>query len=146
MLTNNVVLVGRFAQTPILKIAENNNYYSAFILMISKFTKDPKKIGVLNAVMLPDPIKVECFVLGELAEQICVYAVKGCMICIEGHLEWREYYDKRGVKMSGNYVMVDKVTFLSSPYGEVEVKKRKKFYKEIVMDLRKNAKERRKKK
>ena len=146
MYTNNVVLGGRLAQKPILKIAKGNKSYANMILLVNKHVPDPNKIGVLHAVMLPDPIKVGCMVWGELAEQICVYADKGALICIEGYLEWKDYYNNYGNKIDGNYVVVTKVTYLSKPYGVEELQNKKNNYKEILSALKLEAKERNKKK
>lgn len=146
MYTNLVVLVGRLAQKPTLNITPNNRTFTNMILLVNKNVPDPDKAGILHAVMLPDPIKVELMAWKEIAEQLCVYSDKGALICVEGYLEWKDYYNDNGRKVFGNYVVVKKVTYLSKPYGIEELQNRRNNYPEIIKNLKKEAKERRKKK
>lgn len=95
---NNVIIVGRLTDTPILERSENNKKICTIIIATPRSFKND------NGEYETDLIPVQ--LVGNLAETTNEYCMKGDLIGIKGRLARLQYNDMQ--------IIAEKVTFLSS--------------------------------
>lgn len=99
---NNLMLVGRIVEKPVLEETENGNKTTTITLAV------PRSFRNLNGEYDTDFIPVSLF--GQVAEATCEYCEKGVLVGIKGRL----------ARLNGNdlQVIAEKATFL--PKGKEE--------------------------
>lgn len=105
---NQVVLVGRLVQDPVLKHTSTNIPYCNFTLAV------PKRYDKEKADF------IECVAWRRMAENLCNYMQKGSLIAIDGMIETNSFESKDGEKKRRTTVNTSVISFLerakSSPY------------------------------
>lgn len=95
---NNICLVGRIVNTPILEKDDKNKYVCNITLAVDR----PYK----NAEGVYDTDFIKCRLYGSSAETTCEYCCKGDLVVVKGSLS---------SLMSNNvYIMVEKIKYLAT--------------------------------
>lgn len=100
---NNLVLVGRLAETPILEESLNGKKITTIMLAVSRTYKNDE--GIYDTDFIPISLA------GSIAETTCEYCKKGDIVGVKGRLARLSYGELQ--------VIADKITFLSSNSNNV---------------------------
>lgn len=100
---NNLVLVGRLVERPILEESLNGKKVTTIMLAVSRTYKND--MGVYDTDFIPVSLA------GSIAETTCEYCRKGDIVGVKGRLERLHYGELQ--------VIADKITFLSSNSNNV---------------------------
>lgn len=103
-MNNIVVLHGRFAADPELKMTQNNKQVASFAVAVSR-SKD--KVDF-----------IDCCAWESTATLICRFGAKGGRVNIMGQLETRTWTDKNGTNHKNTYVRV--TDFTAIDYKETQ--------------------------
>lgn len=95
---NQIVLVGRLAERPILEESLNGKKVTTIMLAVPRSYKN--EYGVYDTDFIPVTLA------GSIAETTCEYCRKGDIVGVKGRLERLPYGELQ--------VIADKITFLSS--------------------------------
>lgn len=95
---NNLVLVGRLAETPILEESLNGKKVTTIILVVPRSYKN--EYGEYDTDFIPVSL------VGSIAETTCEYCRKGDIVGVKGRLARLSYGELQ--------VIADKITFLNS--------------------------------
>lgn len=101
---NNLVLVGRLVDRPVLEETENGKKATTIVLAV------PRSFRNDNGEYETDFVPVS--LVGQVADTTCEYCTKGDLIAVKGRL----------ARLSGNelQVIAEKVTFLAQKRKEEE--------------------------
>lgn len=102
---NKVILVGRLAKDPELKVSVSGLSHCRFSVAVDRRVKN-------DGQPTADFISVVAF--GKQAEVICQYLGKGRRIALSGRLQTGSYKDKDGVKRYTTDVMLEEFDFIDS--------------------------------
>lgn len=100
---NQIVLVGRLAETPILEESLNGKKITTIMLAVSRTYKNDE--GIYDTDFIPISLA------GSIAETTCEYCKKGDIVGVKGRLARLSYGELQ--------VIADKITFLSSNSNNV---------------------------
>ena len=114
---NNVVLTGRLAANPELKVTQSGTQVCVFALAVNKDKEHT------------DFPQVVCF--GKTAENLSIYQKKGSLIGVNGRLQTRTYDRQDGTKAYVTEVIANAVEYLSSK-SENEAKTQQNEVVEVV--------------
>ena len=103
---NQVVMVGRLVERPIVKENENGRKVSEITLAIPRSYK--------NAKGEYDTDFIKCTLWNGIAENTADYCEKGDLVGVKGRLETSVYEKENGEKYRITSVVAEKVSFLSS--------------------------------
>ena len=103
---NNIVLVGRLVQTPMLQITENGKKVSTVTLAVGRTYKN------LNGEY--DTDFFDCILWTNVAENTAEYCKTGDVIGVKGRLQTRLIEKDDGTKYKKVEIVAERVTFLVS--------------------------------
>ena len=107
---NQVVMVGRLVERPIVEENENGRKVSEITLAIPRSYKNSE--GVYETDF------VDCVLWTGIAENTTEYCKKGDILGVKGRVQTRTYENAEKEKRYVTEVVAEKVTFLSSRRGE----------------------------
>ncbi|MEG1009332.1 MAG: single-stranded DNA-binding protein [Bacilli bacterium] len=114
---NQVVLVGRLVENPVVTTTETGKKYTFVTLAIARSFKSPE--GIYESDF------IRCVLWNGIASNTSEYCRCGDTIGIKGRLQTSKYEDKdKNIKYITE-VIAEKVTFLSSQKKEVVEKEKK---------------------
>lgn len=102
---NKVILVGRLVKDPELRYTKNGKATTDFTIAVNREYKNE------NGEYETDFINVTAW--GKISEATAEYCKKGDMIGLQGCLRHESYETEEGKKYK-DYVLADKITFLST--------------------------------
>ena len=105
-MSNQVVIVGRLVEKPIVEENENGKKICNITLAVPRSYK--------NAEGLYETDFIKCTLWNNIAENIAEYCNKGGLIGVKGRLETSVYEKENGEKYRITSVVAENVTFLSS--------------------------------
>lgn len=105
---NRVGIMGRFAQDPELRHAQNGAAMVTFTLAVDRDYKDRD-----SGDRATDWI--DCVAWRRTGEFIKQYFTKGRMALVEGRIQVRNWTDNNGSKRKSTEVVVDEIYFADSP-------------------------------
>ena len=105
---NRVGIMGRFAQAPELRYAQNGAAMVTFTLAVDRDYKD-KDSGERTTDW------IDCIAWRKTGEFVHRYFTKGRMALVEGRIQVRNWTDKDGNKRKSTEVVVDEIYFADSP-------------------------------
>lgn len=105
-MVNQIVLVGRIAKVPEVKITENGKKISTLTLAVPRNYK--------NANGEYDTDFLDCTLWSTVAESTSEYCQTGDMIGVKGRVQNRIIESPEGVKRRKTEIIAEKVTFLTS--------------------------------
>lgn len=105
-MVNQIVLVGRIAKTPEVKMTENGKKISTLTLAVPRNYK--------NANGEYDTDFLDCTLWSTVAESTSEYCQTGDMIGVKGRVQNRIIESPEGVKRRKTEIIAEKVTFLTS--------------------------------
>lgn len=103
---NQVVLVGRLVDNPVVSTSENGKKYTAINLAVSR--------GFKNVDGVYETDFIRCVLWDGIAINTTEYCHSGDVVGIKGRLQNRSYEDEENNKKYITEVIAEKVTFLSS--------------------------------
>jgi len=103
---NQVVLVGRLVQNPVLQLTESGKKMSSITLAVSRIYK--------NQNGEYDTDFIDCTLWTGIAENTAEYCKSGDVIGIKGRLQTRLIEKEDGSKYKRVDIIAERVTFLSS--------------------------------
>ena len=103
---NQVIIVGRLVERPIVKENENGKKVCNITLAVPRSYK--------NAEGIYDTDFIKCTLWNVIAENTAEYCDKGDLISVKGRLETSVYEKENGEKYRISNVIAEKVSFLSS--------------------------------
>lgn len=109
---NQVVLVGRLIEKPILEANQNGKKVCIITLAVPRSFKNDEGIY--------DTDFIKCTLWNDIAEKTAEYCDKGDLIGVKGRLETSVYEKENGEKYRITSVVAGKVSFLSSKKVENE--------------------------
>lgn len=102
---NQVIVIGRLIETPILEYNQNERKVSIVTLAVPRYFK--------NDEGLYDTDFIKCILYGTIAETTTEYCKKGDLVAVKGRLEC----------LNGNMqLVVEKITFLATNKNNKEEK------------------------
>lgn len=105
-MVNQIVLVGRIAKAPEVKMTENGKKISTLTLAVPRNYK--------NANGEYDTDFLDCTLWSTVAESTSEYCQTGDMIGVKGRVQNRIIESPEGVKRRKTEIIAEKVTFLTS--------------------------------
>lgn len=100
---NNTATIGRFADTPELKLTNGGNSVVTFTLAVDRsYVKKGEECQT---------DWIDFVAWGQTAEFICNNFAKGSLIAVTGHIQTRTWADKGGKNHKAVEVVADKVDF-----------------------------------
>ena len=112
---NQVVMVGRLVEKPIVEENENGIKVSEITLAVNRSFK--------NAEGIYETDFIKCTLWNGIAENTVEYCNKGDIIGVKGRLETSVYEKENGEKYRITSVVAEKVSFLAS--GKTEKREEK---------------------
>ena len=112
---NQVVMVGRLVEKPILEENENGKKVCNITLAVPRSYK--------NAEGIYETDFIKCTLWNVIAENTAEYCEKGDLVGVKGRLETSVYEKENGEKYRITSVVAEKVSFLSS--GKTEKREEK---------------------
>ena len=109
---NQVVIVGRLVEKPIVKENENGRKVSEITLAVPRSFK--------NDEGLYDTDFIKCILWNVIAENTTEYCEKGDLVGVKGRIETSVYEKENGEKYRIISVIAEKVTFLSNNKNKEE--------------------------
>ncbi len=106
IMVNQIVLVGRIARSPEVKITENGKKYATVTLAV------PRNYKNVNGQY--DTDFLDCTLWAAVAESTSEYCKTGDMIGVKGRIQSRIIETPEGVKRRKTEIVAEKVTFLTS--------------------------------
>lgn len=103
---NQVVIVGRLVEKPIVEETENGKKVCNIILAVPRSFK--------NADGIYETDFIKCILWNTVAENTAEYCEKGDLIGVKGRLETSVYEKDNGEKYRITNVVAEKVTFLAT--------------------------------
>ena len=103
---NQVVIVGRLVEKPIVEENENGKKVCDIILAVPRSYK--------NAEGIYETDFIKCTLWNVIAENTAKYCEKGDLVGVKGRLETSVYEKENGEKYRITSVVAEKVSFLSS--------------------------------
>lgn len=103
---NQVIIVGRLVEKPIVKENENERKVSEITLAVPRSYK--------NAEGIYETDFIKCTLCNVIAENTAEYCEKGDLVGVRGRLETSVYEKENGEKYRITSVVAEKVSFLSS--------------------------------
>ena len=104
---NRVGIMGRFAQDPELRYAQNGAAMVTFTLAVDRDYKDQSGSHATDWI--------DCIAWRKTGEFIKQYFTKGRMALVEGRIQVRNWVDSEGKKRRSTEVVVDEIYFADSP-------------------------------
>ncbi len=101
---NSVVLIGRLARDPELRVTPNGVSVANITLAVDR---PPGKDGSKQADF------IDCVLFGQTADATCKYLSKGKMAAVEGRIQVRSYETKGGDRRKAVEVVANNIQFLS---------------------------------
>ena len=105
-MVNQIVLVGRLAKTPELKVTDNGKPTTTITLAV------PRNYKNINGEY--DTDFLECTLWTAVAENTTEYCKTGDMLGVKGRVQTRIIEKEDGTKRKKTEIIADKVTFLST--------------------------------
>ena len=106
---NQIILVGRLVDNPLLEETENGKNTATIMLAVSRAFKNDN--GEYETDFIP------CIICNNVADKVKEYYKKGDLLGIKGKIQTRQEEDKNIIE-----IVAEKVTFLSNrKETEVEV-------------------------
>ena len=102
---NQVVMVGRLVEKPIVEENENGRKVSEITLAVPRSYK--------NAEGIYETDFIKCTLWNGIAETTCEYCKKGDVVGIKGRIQTSSY-ESNGEKKYSMDIIAEKVSFLSS--------------------------------
>ena len=112
---NQVIIVGRLVEKPIVKEKENGKKVSEITLAVQRSYK--------NADGIYETDFIKCTLWNGIAENTAEYCEKGDLVGVKGRLETSVYEKENGEKYRISNVIAEKVSFLSSGKTKKEEEK-----------------------
>ena len=109
---NQVVMVGRLVEKPIVEENENGRKVSEITLAVPRSFK--------NAEGIYETDFIKCTLCNVIAENTAEYCKKGDLVGVKGRLETSVYEKENGEKYRITSVVAEKVTFLSNNKNKEE--------------------------
>lgn len=109
---NQVVLVGRLTEDPVLISTINGKKISSITVEVQRTFKN--KDGIYETDF------IRCILWNDLAASIVEYCHKGDLVGIKGHVQSSSFEDEDGNKTYTVDIIANKITFLSSKKDEEE--------------------------
>ena len=103
---NNVVLIGRLAQSPEARYTASGKAVTMFSVACNYRSGGTEKTDY-----------IDCVTWDKLAQTVATYLSKGRLVCIEGRLSVRRYTAQDGQNRKVYQVVVSDIHFLDSPAG-----------------------------
>ena len=103
---NNLILIGRLARDPELRVIQGNTE-----LTVTKFSIAVSRKYKVAGEERPRADFLECTAWGKTGEFVNKYFKKGNLIALKGSVETDSYTNKDGVKVKTVYVRVDEAEF-----------------------------------
>ena len=103
---NQVVLVGRIAKNPELRVTDSGKKVTTVTLAVPRSYK--------NSTGEYDTDFLDCTLWTNVAENTVEYCQSGDMVGVKGRLQTRVFEDEEGNKNKKTEIVAEKVTFLSS--------------------------------
>lgn len=103
---NQVVLVGRLSEDPVVNKLENDKQVMTVNLAVPRSFKNSEGIYETDFI--------RCVLWNGIAENTAEYCHKGDIVGIKGRLQMNSYVDKEDKKHNYSEVIAEKVSFLSS--------------------------------
>lgn len=107
---NQVVLVGRLSENPVINKVEGGKQVMTVNLAVPRSFKNSEGIYETDFI--------RCVLWNGIAENTAEYCHKGDIVGIKGRLQMNSYVDKEEKKQNYSEVIAEKVTFLSSKKEE----------------------------
>ena len=107
---NQVILIGRLVENPIVTTTENGKKYTAINLAVSRNFRNPD--GVFETDF------IRCVLWNAIASNTAEFCHTGDVVGIKGRLQNRSYEDEDKNQKYITEVIVERVTFLSSKNQE----------------------------
>lgn len=107
---NQVVLVGRLSEDPVVNQTENNKQVMTVNLAVPRSFKNSDGIYETDFI--------RCVLWNGIAENTAEYCKKGDVVGVKGRLQMNSYTDKNDKKQNYSEVIAEKVSFLSSSKPE----------------------------
>lgn len=101
---NQVVLVGKLKDDPILKETVNGNKVSKVVLEVERSYKNN------NGEYEVDDIA--CTLWKGMAEQLSQHGLKGSLVAIKGRIQTNSYENKEGNRVNFSEIIAEKISFL----------------------------------
>ena len=111
-MSNQVIIVGRLVEKPILEENENEKKVCNIPLAVPRSYK--------NAEGIYETDFIKCTLWNGIAETTAEYCEKGDLIGVKGRLETSVYEKENGEKYRITSVVAEKISFLSSKKVENE--------------------------
>ena len=105
-MVNQVVLVGRIARAPEVRISESGKKYASLTLAV------PRSYKNVNGEY--DTDFLDCTLWTQIAESTSEYCSTGDMIGVKGRVQSRIIESPDGVKRRKTEIVAERVTFLTS--------------------------------
>ncbi len=105
-MVNQIVLVGRIARTPEVRITENGKKVATLTLAV------PRNYKNINGEYETDFL--DCTLWTAVAESTTQYCKTGDMIGVKGRVQTRIIESPEGIKKRKTEIVAEKVTFLTS--------------------------------
>lgn len=105
-MVNQIVLVGRIAKAPEVKMTENGKKISTLTLAV------PRNYKNVNGEY--DTDFLDCTLWSSVAESTSEYCQTGDMIGVKGRVQNRIIESPEGIKRRKTEIIAEKVTFLTS--------------------------------
>ena len=102
---NKVILIGRLARDPELRVTTSGTSVTKFILAVSR----PRINGEDRGADF-----ISCISWRKVAENLAKYCTKGSQMAIEGRIQTGSYNGQDGTKRYTTDVVVETATFLGS--------------------------------
>mgnify|MGYP004457967053 FL=1 len=105
-MVNQIILVGRLAKTPELRVTENGKSTTTITLAV------PRNYKNINGEY--DTDFLECTLWTTIAENTTEYCKTGDMLGVKGRVQTRMIESDDGTKKKKTEIVAEKVTFLTS--------------------------------
>ena len=105
-MVNQIVLVGRIARAPEIKVSESGKKYASLTLAV------PRNYKNINGEY--DTDFLDCTLWTNVAESTCEYCSTGDMIGVKGRVQNRIIEAPDGTKRRRTEIVAERVTFLTS--------------------------------
>ena len=105
-MVNQIVLVGRIARAPEVRVAETGKKYAYLTLAV------PRNYKNINGEYETDFL--DCMLWSQVAESTSEYCGTGDMIGVKGRLQTRIIESPEGTKKKKTEIIAERVTFLTS--------------------------------
>lgn len=112
---NQVIIVGRLVEKPILEENKNEKKVCNITLAVPRSFKNDEGIY--------DTDFIKCILWNSIAEHTIEYCKKGDIVAVKGRLETSVYEKENGEKYRISNVIAEKVSFLSSGKTKKEEEK-----------------------